>query len=39
MFDKPPDPSQYKGKRLQADDGTVYVSDGKSWVRQAKAVQ
>jgi hypothetical protein len=37
MFDAPPDPSKYKGKRLLADDGTVYVSDGASWVRQKKA--
>lgn len=37
MFDAPPDPAKYKGKRLQADDGTVYVSDGASWVRQKKA--
>lgn len=34
MFDKMPDPAQYQGRRLQADDGTVYTSDGKRWVRK-----
>lgn len=33
-FDKMPDPSQHKGKRIRADDGTIYKSDGSSWKRQ-----
>lgn len=36
MFDSMPDPAKYSGRRLQADDGTVYQSNGKSWVRQAR---
>lgn len=36
MFDAMPDPTKYNGKRLQADDGTVYQSDGKVWKRQAR---
>lgn len=34
LFDKMPEASQYAGRRVQADDGTVYQSDGKRWVRQ-----
>lgn len=34
MFDQMPDPSKYRGRRLQADDGTVYQSDGGKWVKQ-----
>jgi hypothetical protein len=30
----PPDPAQYKGKRMRAPDGTVYRSDGTKWVKE-----
>lgn len=33
-FNAMPDPAQLKGKRIQADDGTVYKSDGRRWVRE-----
>jgi hypothetical protein len=29
----PPDPAQYVGKRMQSPDGTIYKSNGSSWVR------
>lgn len=32
-FDRMPDPAQYSGRRVKGDDGTVYKSDGKRWVR------
>ncbi len=32
-FEAMPDPAQYNGRKLQGDDGTVYKSDGKKWVR------
>lgn len=34
VFDSLPDPSQYNGKTAIGDDGTKYVSDGKSWRRK-----
>jgi hypothetical protein len=33
-FDSMPDPSGYKGRRMQADDGTIYRSNGSKWVRE-----
>ncbi len=33
-FSSMPDPSQYNGKRMKGDDGTIYKSDGNRWVRQ-----
>ena len=36
LFDSPPDPAKYAGRRLQADDGTVYQSNGRNWVRVAR---
>lgn len=33
-FASMPDPAKLTGKRVQADDGTIYKSDGKKWVRQ-----
>lgn len=32
-FNSMPDPAQYKGRRVKAEDGTIYISDGKSWKR------
>jgi len=29
-----PDPAKYAGKRIKAENGTIYKSDGKRWVRQ-----
>lgn len=33
-FNSMPDPKQYDGKSIKSDDGVVYKSNGKSWVRQ-----
>lgn len=33
-FNSMPDPKQYDGKSIRSDDGVVYKSNGKSWVRQ-----
>lgn len=33
-FSSMPDPSQYEGKRVKGDDGTIYKSIGGKWVRQ-----
>lgn len=33
-FNSMPDPSKYSGKRIKSDDGTIYKSNGSSWVRQ-----
>lgn len=33
-FDSLPDPKQFKDKKMQGDDGTIYKSDGTKWVRQ-----
>lgn len=33
-FSSMPDPSKFNGRRVAADDGTIYKSDGKKWVRQ-----
>lgn len=33
-FNSMPNPAQYTGKRIQAPDGTIYKSNGSSWVRQ-----
>lgn len=33
-FDSMPDPVSFNGKRIKADDGTIYKSDGKRWTRQ-----
>lgn len=32
-FNSMPDPAQYTGKRIKSDDGTIYKSDGRRWVR------
>lgn len=34
-FDSMPDPAKFGGRSIRSDDGTVYRSDGKKWVRQA----
>jgi hypothetical protein len=34
VFKSLPDPAKMSGKRMQAEDGTIYKSNGKSWVRQ-----
>jgi len=33
-FNSMPDPKQYDGKSIRSDDGVIYKSNGKSWVRQ-----
>lgn len=33
-YDSMPDPATLKGRKIRADDGTVYVSDGAKWKRQ-----
>lgn len=33
-FDSMPDPASLSGRRVRSDDGTVYRSDGKRWVRE-----
>lgn len=33
-FDSMPDPAQYSGRRIKAEDGTIYKSNGSKWVRQ-----
>lgn len=32
-FNSMPDPAQYSGRRMKGEDGTIYKSDGKRWVR------
>lgn len=34
VFKSLPDPSTLTGRRMRADDGTIYRSDGKRWVRE-----
>lgn len=33
-FDMPPDAKKYDGKRIKADNGTIYVSRGGKWVKE-----
>jgi hypothetical protein len=33
-FERLPDPSMYRGRRMKGDDGTIYRSDGSGWVRE-----
>jgi len=34
VFNSMPDPAKYAGKRIEADDGTIYKSIGGKWVKQ-----